>query len=353
MSRRCGEIAEQSGGDNRDSREMTPFTASDLPLDDKGRIYHLRLFPEQVAPDIIIVGDPGRAAFIGATFFRDITCEQEHRGLVSITGTAADTGEQVTVFGPLRTTVTTSGMGTPSLEVIVSELVALHEIDLTTRTRKTRFPRLHIIRVGTSGGLQASTKLGTPIITSYAVGLDNTGLFYEAPYADENCARLEGEVSRLLRDNMNADSRFYGKVFPYVARSEPSIVNALEEAAATLGVPTKTGLTVSASGFNAAQGRDIARLAPSAPDLDKALSEFDPMVGGQRVENMEMEASFLLHYLGGLGHWAGAICPAIANRRQDTFLSRYPDAIENAIRVALLALARTRNESPSAWIDIS
>jgi uridine phosphorylase len=103
-----------------------PFTASDIPIDDEGRIYHLQLKPGQIAPDILLVGDPGRAEVIGSTFMRDLEVEHEHRGLVTITGTSEITGEQATIISPVRTTATTSGMGTPSLEIVVSELVA-HE----------------------------------------------------------------------------------------------------------------------------------------------------------------------------------------------------------------------------------
>jgi uridine phosphorylase len=323
-----------------------PFSASDLPLDEQGRVYHIQVKPGQIAPDILLVGDPGRAEFIGSQFLRDLELDHEHRGLVTVTGTSEITGEQATIISPLRTTVATSGIGTPSLEIVASELVALNEVDFETRTRKRDFPRLHVIRVGTSGGLQASTKLGTPIITTYAIGMDNTGLYYEAPYPDENCQRLEGELAQLLRDSMSTSSRFYGKIHPYVARAEPVLVTALVEAAATLGVPARAGLTVSNPGFSAPQGRDIARVKPSIRDLDILFSEYDPMVDGQRVENMEMEASFLIHFLGAMGHWAGAICPAIANRRQETFDAHYQEAVKNATEVALLALATMRNRYP-------
>jgi uridine phosphorylase len=111
-------------------------------------------------------------------------------------------------------------------------------------------------------------------------------------------------------------------------------------------VPSKLGLTVSNSGFFAAQGRDTARVKPSVPDLDRVFAEYDPRVGGQRVENMEMEASFLIHFLGALGHWAGAICPAIANRRKDTFATQYQEAIRNATKMALWALAIMRSRYP-------
>jgi uridine phosphorylase len=321
-----------------------PFTASDLPVDDEGRIYHLQVRPEEIAPDILLVGDPGRAEFIGDSFLSDLELTHEHRGLVTVTGTARFSGRQATIISPLRTTVTTSGMGTPSLEIVTNELVALNEIDLETRTRKADHQRLHIIRVGSSGSLQASTALGTPIITTYAIGLDNTGLFYEAPYPDETCERLEKEVTAVLERSMNADSRFRGKIQPYVARAEPNVVRALVEASAELGVQTKKGLTVSAAGFFLPQGRPTGRLKASLPEVDAILGEFDPHVDGQCIENMEMETSFLTHFLGGLGYWTGAICPAIANRREDTFTCTYQEAMEDAIRVALLALASMRND---------
>jgi uridine phosphorylase len=325
------------------SSRAGPYTASDLPVDEDGRIYHLQIKPGQIAPDILLVGDPGRAEVIGSTFLRDLEVEHEHRGLVTVTGTSEISGEQATIISPVRATVTTSGIGTPSLEIVVNELVALNEIDFVTRTRKSDFPRLQILRVGTSGALQASTELGTPIITSYAIGMDNTGLFYEIPNPDEICERLGQELADIVRSSMSPGSRFYGKIHPYVARAEPAIVNALLEASVSLGIPTKLGLTVSNSGFFAPQGRDTARVKPSIPELDRIFSEYDPRVGGQRVENMEMEASFLIHFLGGLGHWAGAICPTIANRRNNTFSHNYQEAIKNATMVALLALAIVRN----------
>jgi len=328
----------------------TPFTASDFPIDDEGRIYHLQVKPGQIAPNILLVGDPGRAEFIGSRFLHDLEFEHEHRGLVTITGTSETTGECATIISPVRTTVTTSGIGTPSLEVVVSELVALNEIDFETRTRKSDFPRLHIIRVGTSGGLQASTKLGTPIITTYAIGMDNTGLFYEAPYPDDICQRLEGELNQVVSNSMSTKSRFFGKIHPYVTRAEPTLVSALLDASTSLGVPARAGLTVSNPGFSAPQGRDTTRVKPSVLELDKIFSEYDPRVDGQRIENMEMEASFLIHFLGGMGYWAGAICPAIANRQIDTFTSHYKEAIENATKVALLALSTIRNRYPDVRI---
>jgi uridine phosphorylase len=323
-----------------------PISTSDLPLDEQGRTHHLLVRPGEIAPDILIVGDPGRAQFIGERFLRDVEFRQEHRGLVTITGMADINGSSGTTLPPLRVTVTTSGMGTPSLEIVLNELVALHEIDFQTRRRKAEFPRLNVIRVGSSGGLQASTALGTPIITTYAIGLDNSGPYYEAPHQDEVCARLEEELRQIMQDSMIPSSRFMGKINPYVARAEPAVVRALLDAAERLGVPVKAGLTVSAPGFFAAEGRDISRLHPSIPDLDGIFSAFEPALDGQRVENMEMESSFLTHFLCGMGHRAGSICPAMANRQQETYTTHFQDAMEHTTKVALLALAMLRERFP-------
>ena len=349
MESSINDVQDLNESDN--PRPIGPYTQADLPIDEDGRIYHLQVKPEQIAKDILIVGDPGRAEFIGTNFLNDLECEHEHRGLVTITGTSEITGEQATIISPVRTTVTTSGMGTPSLEIVANELIALNEIDFETRTRKPDFPRLHVIRVGSSGGLQASTKIGTPIITTYAIGLDNTGSFYETPYPDEICERLEGELGQVFRNHMSPESRFYGKIHPYVARAEPTLVNALVEASKSLGVVTKTGLTLSCPGFFAPEGRDTSRMQPSILDLDKIFSEFDPKLDNQRVENMEMEGSFLCHYLGGLGYWAGEICITIANRRENTFATHYQETMKNSIKVALLAMAIVRNRYPDARIS--
>jgi len=327
-----------------------PFTASDLPIDDQGRIYHIQAKPEQIAPNILLVGDPNRAELIGSQFLKDVAFEREHRGLVTVTGISDITGEQATIISPVKTTVATSGMGTPSLEIVASELVALNEIDFETRTRKSEFPRLHVIRVGSSGGLQASTKIGTPIITTYAIGLGNGAFYYDVPYMDTTCQRVEGELHQLMNEQVSTTNRFHGKLHPYVTRADPTLANAMVKASAQLDVPIKTGLTVSAPGFFAAQGRDVARVHPTIPDLDTILREYDPKIHNQSVENMEMETSFLLHYLGGMGYWAGAICTTINNRSENTFDTNYQEAMKNSIRIALMALADVRNRYPDVRI---
>lgn len=312
-----------------------PFSASDLPIDAKGRIYHLQLKPEQIAKDILIVGDPERVPVIIGENFSAVEPEILHRGLRSITGEVKANGQRVSVI--------TSGMGTPSLEIVFNELMALNEIDFETRIRNNMVDRLNIIRLGTSGVLQSDTILGTAIITSFAVGLDNTGLFYNVTPPDEVCLNLESKVKEMLDKVMDPTSRFYGKIFPYAAKGDPLLLEALVNSAQSLCLPYEVGVTLSSSGFNANQGRDIGRIPLSVPNIDRHLSELDLGLKGQRVANMEMEASQLLHFAGGHGYRGGVVCVGIANRAHDTFATNYMEDLLNATNIALGALSRMRN----------
>jgi uridine phosphorylase len=229
-------------------------------------------------------------------------------------------------------------MGTPSTEIVLNELVALNEVDPATRMRRSHFEPLTVIRVGTSGALQSNTSLGSVIITRYVVGLDNAASFYELPYSGDGCERLERSTRAVLDTVVAPSSRFRDTLSPYAAKADATIVSALERAATEHGVAYEVGVTVSAPGFFASQGRDISRLGVVVPDLDRHLSEAHTGLEGQRFLNMEMEASFLLAFLGGQGYRAGVVCAAVANRRSDTFADNMRGAVANAYRVALRAL---------------
>ncbi len=307
------------------------FEPADLPITD-GKVYHLGLGPEELADKIIIVGDPERVPFITDEFFDSKEIDRIHRGLRTITGSVKDTGQRVSVL--------TSGMGTPSLEIVLNEIVALHEIDFHTMTRKEEYDKLTIVRVGTSGGVQQDTELGTLIVTEYVIGLDNTGFLQDAPYADEDCKRLEEKIRETIDDEISPDSRFKGKIFPYVSRAEPEVINALECEAQKLGIKYKRGITVSNSGFFANQGREVSRIPLTVPEIDGVLASVDTGIRRLKIENMEMEASYLLHFMGALGHRAGCICPVIDQRRERLFMHEYTHAIRDSARVALKALHR-------------
>ena len=306
------------------------FTQADLPITDQGRVYHLALRPEELSENIILVGDPERVPLIAEQFLETIEFDVSHRGLRSVTGTAGESG--------LRVSIVTSGMGTSSLEIVLQEIAALNEIDFSARVRKPAWPKLKLIRVGTSGAIHSDMELGTSIISEYAIGLDNTGLFYDTECPGEAAAEIEREVLRLLNEAAEKGQRFFGAVRPYAAAACRRICAALKQACEALKIPHSAGITASNSGFFANQGRDIARIASSIPDIDRELCKAGFKSTPLRIENMEMEASFLLHFAAGLGYEAGVICPVIANRADNTFVEAYDDVVKGAAHAALRAL---------------
>jgi len=311
------------------------FTAADLPIVD-GKIYHLSITAEHLASNIIIIGDPDRAPFLA-----DHCLQQEgrkevfHRGLRTITGTTT-TGMPLSII--------TTGMGTASAEIVLNEIVILNEIDLATRTRRAKplHNTMNIIRLGTSGALQSATELGTLIITEYAVGMDNTGLFYTTDNADENVLRLEKLCKEKIDAAFNKNSRFYQQIYPYASAASPEVVQALEQAAQEEHVKAIRGITVSNAGFFANQGRDVSRLHLSIPDIDQVLSTVS--INNLKVENMEMEASFVCHFLGALGYRVGTMCPVVCNRMLNTFYDHYESKVLEGLKVVLKAFEKLNNK---------
>jgi uridine phosphorylase len=306
--------------------ENGPFAAADLPVVN-GRVYHLDLAPREIARNIIIVGDPDRAPFIADEFMDRREADRFHRGFRTITGIAKETGQRFSVI--------TSGIGTPSLEIVLNEITALNEIDFRTRKRKKNFKPLNIIRIGTSGGIQPEIELGTLIVTDYVIGLDNTGLFYDVPCPDNYCRLLEVRVREVLAAAVDPAARFKGRICPYVARAHPEVRVALEKAALHLGVRCRKGITVSSSGFFANEGRKVSRITPTTSDLTSRLAAMDTGIPGLKVENMEMEASFLLHFAGGIGYRAGVICVVIDKHKNESFIVDYLEQIRDAARITL------------------
>lgn len=310
-----------------------PFRQADLPLTD-GRVYHLDLAPGELAGDVIIVGDPERVPLIAGEFFAVTEVDRSHRGFRTVTGRVRESGQRISLV--------TSGIGAPSLEIVLNELVALNEIDLATRTRKEAFEPLTVVRLGTSGGLQPDAWIGSLVVTECVVGLDNTALFYDIPAPDSVCAALEERVRKTLEAASVREARFRGRIFPYTARAHREVSAALEKAAAECGVPCRRGVTVSSPSFFAGEGRMVARVPATVSGLDDLLAPLDTGIAGVRFENVEMEAGFLLHFLGGIGYRAGVVCAVIDNRQAGTFVTRYRDTMLDAARVALRALGALR-----------
>ncbi|HET6513654.1 MAG TPA: hypothetical protein VFG09_00690 [Thermodesulfovibrionales bacterium] len=306
------------------------FKPSDIPIVE-GRVYHLDLKPDELAKHILIVGDPERVPLIVEECFSGREIDRLHRGLRTITGIVRDTGQRVSII--------TSGMGTPSLEVVLNEIVALNEMDFREGMRKSSYDMLTVVRVGTSGSIQSDIELGTLIITEYAVGLENTGFFYDVSSSEQTLEILEGRIRSALDGAIPFHSRFKGKIHPYASRAHQDVTGALEREAVNFGAKFKRGVTVTNSGFFANQGRTVSRIPLTVPEIDGILSLVDTGIKGLRIENMEMEANFLLYFMGALGYRAGVVCVAIDNRREDRFIDHYEQHIMNASKVALRALA--------------
>lgn len=306
--------------------EDGPFAADELPVVN-GRVYHLDLAPRELARNVIIVGDPERVPFIADEFMDRIEADRHHRGFRTITGIAKENGQRFSVI--------TSGIGTASLEIVLNEITALNEIDFRTRRRKKNFKPLNIVRIGTSGGIQPDIELGTLIVTDYVIGLDNTGLFYDVPCHDNCCRLLEVRAREVLAAAVDPSARFKGRICPYVSRAHPEVRVALEKEALHLGIRCRKGITVSSSGFFASEGRKVSRITPTTSDLTNRLAAMDTGISGLQVENIEMEASFLLHFSGGVGYRAGVICAVIDKHDNGAFNADYREQIRDAARITL------------------
>ena len=314
------------------------LTPASLPTTGDGSVvYHLAVAANMLANNILIVGDPERVPVIAAAYLDKVEFDVSHRGLRTITGVTKPIDGKT-----CRMSITTSGMGQPSLEIVLNEIVACNEINLKEKAFKEKWGQINIIRVGTSGALQKDTELGTPIISKYAIGMDNTGLFYDFPYADDTVKTLEEDAQKLI-DSLVTSDRFKDTIKPYASAAHPDVVNALANAGASLGVQFKEGITVSCSGFFANQGRAMSRSTLTLPDFDDKISK-GIKVGDVKPENMEMETSFLLHFMNSLGYRAGAICATIAHRPSCTFAKDTKGPVEKAFRMAVHALITLAND---------
>lgn len=310
---------------------MTKLTEATLPANGDV-IYHLAISEKDLADNIIVVGDPERVPKTAKLVLDESKpiFEKSHRGLITMTGYTPN---------GVRLSIVTTGMGTGSTEIIINEIIALKSIDVATRTMKPKPTKpINIIRVGTSGAIQESTELGTSIITKYAIGLDNTGMYYDVPLNDKDAQTLEQRIDKAIDDAIPEGRRFKGRIIPYVSVTNDKVVAALEQAAKEDKLSYKVGITASAGGFFGCQGRYIIEGNPLTVDsLDLVLANTG--VGEYKVENFEMEISTIAHITQNLGFVrTGSICLAIANRRLNTFASQEKSEIGPTMKVAVHAL---------------
>lgn len=288
-----------------------PIPESQLVLNAEGAVYHLNLHPDQLADDVILVGDPGRVDMI-ASFFDKIEVERQNRELVTRTG----------YFNGKRITAMSTGMGTDNIDIVMNELDTLANIDLKTRMPKEQHRTLNIIRIGTCGALQPEIKVGDSYIaTRYALGLDGLLYFYEK----------NAEVNEIAMRDAFIEQMDYPKdlPLPYIVEGSKMLFDRLAEG-------YYQGLTATAPGFYGPQGRTL-RMHLSYPENNHKIESFKYQ--GWRVSNFEMESSALYGLGKMMGHNCLTICVAIANRVTEKFATDYHPYVRKLVKNTLERLS--------------
>ena len=278
------------------------FEPSELILNGDGSIFHLKLFPGDIADTIILVGDPNRVEMVSA-FFDSIEIRKSNREFVTHTGSLR--GKRITALS--------TGIGTDNVDIVLNELDALANIDLDKRQLNKNHRTLRLVRIGTTGGLQKDIPLNSFILSRYAAGFDTVLNFYAdrnkvADQAMEKAFMEHTDWPPLLSD-------------PYFVRSSDDLFNLFPQ-------ETYSGITISAPGFYGPQGRKI-RLQPLDPQLNDKLESF--RYQELRITNYEMESSALFGLAQLLGHKAVTLCAMIANRSSLEFTEDYKGIVKKLI----------------------
>lgn len=281
--------------------------ASELIINRDGSIFHLHLKPEQIADDILLVGDPDRVKLI-ASYFSDIEFTVQNREFLSTTG----------IYNHHRITVISTGIGTDNIDIVMNELDALVNIDLKTREIKTKKRSLNIIRIGTSGGLQKNLKVNSFVLSRKAIGFDGLLNFYAGR---ETISDLDFEKSFMAQTNWNGHL-----TTPYIVDPSIELYNKIK------GTDFVEGVTISAPGFYGPQGR-VLRLETSDPVLNEKIERF--LYHDYKITNYEMECSAIYGLSALLGHKALTVCLIIANRKTKDLNENYRPYMEKLIRVIL------------------
>ncbi len=282
--------------------EKKIIKSSELVLQSDGRVYHLNLFPEELADTVILVGDPGRVNII-SKHLNDIEVDTQNREIHTVTG----------YYKGKRLSILSTGMGTDNLDIVVNELDALVNIDLRKRQIKPNHRRLNLIRLGTSGALQADIPLNAFIASEYAIGLDGLLYFY-----------------RQHKDLVDFDmTNHFIRYFDYATElPKPYAVASSSSLLAKFQDGFVHGITLTAPGFYGPQGREL-RLEVSYPDFYAKIPDFSYQ--NHRIANFEMETSALYGLGRMLGHNTLTVCVAIANRFKKEFNDSYHEAVERLI----------------------
>ena len=295
----------------KEQRFMASILASELITNPDGSVFHLHLQPEELADRVILVGDPGRVDMF-ASHFEDIECRKQNREFCSTTGH----------YAGQRFTVLSTGIGPDNIDIVMNELDALANIDWQTKEVKPARRQLHIVRVGTSGSVQADVPVGSFVISERHIGCDGVLRFYGGHEAVCDAAFEDAFIAHCGWTPQAAR--------PYAVAADPALVALLDD-----GLHTVRGTTLTAVGFYAPQGRYL-RLAPADPGLLERLAAFS--FDGLHVTNCEMESSAVAGLAALMGHRAATICTVIAQRVAHDSDTDYQALIGHMIDTALARL---------------
>ena len=282
---------------------MKYFAESELIINPDGSIFHLHVKPEQLADKIILVGDPGRVALV-ASHFETKECEVESREFKIITGS----------YKGKRITVQSTGIGCDNIDIVVNEMDALANIDFKTRHEKETFKQLTFVRIGTCGGLQPYTPVGTFVASVKSIGFDGLLNFYAGR---NNVCDLELEEA--FKKHMNWSPLLSA---PYVIDGDKELVDRIA------GEDMVRGITIACGGFFGPQGREL-RIPLADPHQNEKVESF--VYGDLRITNFEMESSALAGLSALMGHKAMTCCMVIANRVAKEANANYKNSIDNLI----------------------
>ena len=285
---------------------MRTIPASELIINNDGSIFHLHVRPDQIATTILLCGDPKRVDLI-ASHFDTIECDITSREFHTITGT----------YRGRRLSCVSHGIGCDNIDIVVTELDALVNIDFATRQEKTEHTTLTLVRIGTSGGLQECSPVGSYVVAAKSMGFDGLLNYYEVPDGV-----LDLDLETAFCNHVGWNPRLPA---PYVVSADTELVN-------RIGHDMVQGITIAAPGFYGPQGRYV-RARPADLDLNSKIQSFE--YNGWQITNFEMESSALAGLSALLGHKAMTVCAIIAGRVSHNMNTEYKGSIESLIKIVL------------------
>lgn len=282
---------------------------SELILNADNSIYHLNISPEDIANTIITVGDPDRVAAVSKYFDR-VELKKGKREFITHTG----------YLNGKRLTVISTGIGTDNIDIVLNELDALVNIDFTSRTIKQEKTSLDIIRIGTSGAIQAKIPIDSFLLSEKAIGFDSLLQFYDSKHIQD----ADLQKAFVKHTNWSRD-----KSEPYVVSCDAGLAKQL------MSDKIKLGFTATNVGFYGPQGRTL-RLKPQDDALNDKLASFEDK--GLKITNLEMETSGMYGLSKLLGHHAVSLNAILANRNTGEFSTTPSKTIDALIQYTLTKL---------------